>query len=453
MTFSLTTTSTKASGHEAAIQRIFQAALQAVNPYTAVLQALTLDNSNRLFIKERFFDLNVIERIIVVGAGKAGSPMVRAVVDRLGKRISKGNVVVKDGYAQDISSPVQILSAAHPIPDNRGVQAAQQIIHSLHDTGPNDLVIALISGGGSALLTSPAEGITLADLQSLTRALLTCGASIQEINTLRKHLDTLKGGGLARLASPANLVTLILSDVIGDPLDVIASGPTVPDSTSFQDAYSILKKYRIEDQIPASILERLRAGVNGQIADTPKPADPLFSRVYNTVIASNQQAARAALEQAQAEGMNAFLLTTFLQGDARNAGPFLASIARQIDASSDPLPRPACVIAGGETTVVLHGNGLGGRNQEMALSTVNELAGLPDTLLACLATDGGDGPTDAAGAVVTGETLKRAQNAGLDPRQYLSANDSYHFFEPLGDLFKPGPTMTNVNDLAFLFLF
>lgn len=449
---SFTTFSTKASGREASIQRIIQAALQAVNPYTTVLQAVTLDN-NRLFIGERFFDLNSIDRIFVVGAGKAGSPMVRAVIDRLGDRITGGTVVVKDGYAQSVASPIQILSAAHPVPDQRGVQATQQIVQTLQMAGPNDLVIALISGGGSALLTAPAEGITLSDLQALTRTLLACGATIQEINTLRKHLDTIKGGGLARLASPANLVTLILSDVIGDPLDVIASGPTVPDSTSFQDAFSIIQKYQIAKQIPASILERIQTGTVGKIADTPKPGDPLFSRVYNTIIASNTQAAHAALEQAHSERMNACLLTTFLQGHANDAGPFLASIARQVDASSDPLPRPACIIAGGETTVILRGKGLGGRNQEMALSAVHTLAGLPDTLLACLATDGGDGPTDAAGAVVTGETLQRALNAGLDPDQYLSANDSYHFFEPLGDLFKPGPTMTNVNDLAFLFLF
>jgi hydroxypyruvate reductase len=234
---------------------------------------------------------------------------------------------------------------------------------------------------------------------------------------------------------------------------VIASGPTVPDSTTFQDAWNILARYDLLARTPPTILEYLSSGKAGNFPDTPKPGDPLFDRVHNRVVASNFLAARAAVEQARAEGMHALLLTTYLQGEARSAGPLLAAVAAEIEATSNPLPRPACLVAGGETTVTLRGNGLGGRNQELALSAVRPLAGLPDTVLVCLATDGGDGPTDAAGAVVTGETFSRGQESGLDHEDFLARNDSYHYFQALGDLLLPGPTLTNVNDLAFLFLF
>jgi hydroxypyruvate reductase len=323
----------------------------------------------------------------------------------------------------------------------------------LANTAQDDLVICLMSGGASALLVSPAPGLTLADLQSLTSALLACGASIYEINTLRKHLEQLKGGGLARLAAPARVATLILSDVIGNPLEVIASGPTVPDPSTFTDAYHILEHYRLIDHVPPGVIRHLEYGRAGQIHETPKPGEPLFSRVQNLVIGDNLQAALAALEQAVREGFHTLLLTTYLQGEARQAGSALAAVARQIDAPGHPLPRPTCLAAGGETIVTLQGDGLGGRNQELALGAVAGLAGLDDILLATLATDGGDGPTDAAGAIVSGETLERARQAGMQPEDYLARNDAYHFFDALGDLLKTGPTQTNVNDLDFIFAF
>jgi hydroxypyruvate reductase len=364
-------------------------------------------------------------------------------------------IIVKEGHVTGLGqhSPVRILEASHPLPDERGVQGAQQLIDLLKGVGPDDLVIGLISGGGSALLTSPAPGLSLGDLQALTSALLACGANINEINTLRKHLDLVKGGGLAQWVAPARLATLILSDVVGDPLDVIASGPTVPDPTTFAEALGVIEKYQIGAKTPSAVIDRLQQGAAGNIPDTPKPGDPLFERVQNVIVGSNRQAAEAALAQAQAEGLYPLLLTTYLQGEARQVGRVLAGVARQVASSGQPIARPACLVAGGETTVTLRGDGSGGRNQEMALSAVAELAGLPDLALVTLATDGGDGPTDAAGAVVTGETLSRAQNLGLGPEDYLSRNNAYHFFAPLGDLLKPGPTQTNVNDLAFIFAF
>jgi glycerate 2-kinase len=288
-------------------------------------------------------------------------------------------------------------------------------------------------------------------MQELTNYLLACGANINEINALRKHLDRVKGGGLASMAAPAAVVTLILSDVVGDPLDVIASGPTVPDPSTYEQAYQILKKFGLLDRVPRSIAERLEGGQRNEHPETPKPGDPVFERVQNIIIGSNIQAARAAVNQAQKEGLHTMLLTTWLQGEARQAGRFLAAVGRQINADNQPVVRPACIVAGGETTVTIKGDGLGGRNQEMALGAVSELAGLPDSALITLATDGGDGPTDAAGAIVTGETLYQAYQMGLNSDDFLVRNDAYNFFEPLGDLLKPGPTHTNVNDLAFLF--
>jgi len=286
-----------------------------------------------------------------------------------------------------------------------------------------------------------------------TSILLRCGANINEINTLRKHLDQVKGGGLARLAHPASLITLILSDVVGNPLDVIGSGPTVPDTSSFADAYAVLERYGVVADAPAPIVDRLRRGMASELPETLKPGDARFARVHNLIVGSNLQAAEAALAAARTAGFNTLLLTTFLQAEAREAGRMLAAVARELASSGHPLPLPACIIAGGETTVTLRGSGRGGRNQELALAAVASMAGLPNLALVALATDGGDGPTDAAGAVVTGATLDRARSLGLDPAAHLARNDAYPFFDALGDLLRPGPTETNVNDLAFVFAF
>lgn len=446
------TTSLRANPSGAAVARVMAAAIRAVDPEQAVHRHLRRDG-DRIWVGEQSYDLSVFERVWLVGAGKAGLPMARAAVDVLGERISGGVIIVKEGYAGsgEPLKGIDLFEAGHPLPDERGVQATRQLVSVLEAAGPRDWVLCLLSGGGSALLTAPAPGVSLADLQGLTAALLACGAGIQEINTLRKHVDTIKGGGLARMAAPAQVTALILSDVVGDPLDVIASGPTVPDTSTFADAWDILRRYDILDQTPPSVRARLEQGLRGALPEIPKPGDPLFERVQNHTVCSNYQAAQAGLAQAAVEGWQTLLLTTFLQGEARQAGRMLGAIARQAARSGQPLTRPFCLVAGGETTVTLRGSGLGGRNQELALGAVSELDGLPGVILAALATDGGDGPTDAAGAVVTGETLTRARAAGLAPQNFLARNDAYHFFAPLGDLLLPGPTLTNVNDLTFLF--
>jgi glycerate 2-kinase len=436
--------------------RILHTAIHAVEPGEAIIRWMERIGDN-LTIATREYPLDRYHRVLVVGVGKAAVPMGIAAVKVLGSRFTEGILLTKYGYAKHaLEQPnlagLTILEAGHPLPDERGVRGAKRISNLLAGTGEHDLVVCLISGGGSSLLSSPVAGINLADLQELTSLLLTCGASIDEINSLRKHLDTLKGGGLTRLTSPATLITLILSDVVGDPLDVIASGPSVPDPTTFTQAYGVLERYGIVNKTPASIRNYLLRGVKCEIPETPKPGDPVFEKVLNVIIGSNRLAAEAALAQARIEGFHSMLLTTSLQGEACQAGRFLGAIAREIVASETPLARPACVITGGETTVTIQGNGKGGRNQEMALGAVEDLAGLDGVALITLATDGGDGPTDAAGAVVTGKTLERARSVGLSTVDHLSRNDAYSFFDALDDLLKPGPTQTNVNDLAFLFV-
>jgi glycerate 2-kinase len=466
----LLTNCLRAAPWGAAVTHILAAALGAVDPAAAVQRHLQRDG-DLLRAGDQTYDLRTYERVFVVGAGKAGAPMARAAAELLGDRLAGGVVLVK-GYddapklqiadcklhsdeptLQSTIYNLQFVAAGHPIPDERGVAGARRMAQLLEQTTERDLVLALISGGGSALLTLPAEGISLADLQALTSILLRCGANINEINTLRKHLDQVKGGGLAQLAHPASTITLVLSDVVGNPLDVIGSGPTVPDTSSFADAYAVLERYDVVADAPAPIVDRLRRGMAGQIAETLKPGDPRFARVDNLIVGSNLQAAEAALGAARAAGFNTLLLTTYLQAEAREAGRVLAAIARELASSGYPLPRPACIIAGGETTVTMRGSGRGGRNQELALAAAADLAGLPDLALVALATDGGDGPTDAAGAIVTGATLDRARALGLDPAAHLARNDAYPFFDALGDLLKPGPTETNVNDLAFVFAF
>jgi glycerate 2-kinase len=431
--------------------RVMAAALSAVEPEEAVLRYLKREGK-MVKIADRVYDLDNFRRVLVVGAGKAGAPMTNAVSRVLGDRINAGTVIVKDGHTLDSAHPqggVEIIEAGHPVPDERGRQGTLKIMQLLHDAAEEDLVICLISGGGSALLAAPAPDISLEDIQRLTSGLLSSGADIHEINTLRKHLDGIKGGGLARLAHPAKVAALILSDVVGDPLDVIASGPTVPDSSSFTSAWEVLEKYGLAEKAGQPIVDRLIKGVGGKVPDTPKPGDPIFDSVQNVIVGSNRQAVEAGLQQAQVDGFQPVLLTTQLTGEARKAGRVLSALARIVATRS---PQPLCLAAGGETTVVLKGNGRGGRNQELALSSVKELAGVQGVLIAALATDGGDGPTDAAGAVVTGETFERAASLGLHPEDFLERNDAYHFFEPLGDLLKPGPTLTNVNDVTFVFI-
>lgn len=452
----LMTKSLRASPHGERVARIMAAALDAVEPAKAVERYLKRDDA-QLLIENKVCDLDTFDRIFLIGFGKASIPMGEAAAKILGEFLTDGILITKSKPSSSIlaggKQKVAIFEGGHPVPDHRSIEGAQSIVELLSTTAEKDLVICLISGGGSALLTLPAVGISLDDIQTLTKSLLACGATINEINCLRKHLSQVKGGRLAQIAAPAQVATLILSDVVGDPLDVIASGPSVPDSTTFTDSLGILEKYGISDQVPESIWDHLQRGALGKIADTPKAGDPIFEQVQNTIVGNNYLAASAANKQAEVEGFNTLLLTTSLQGEARIAGQMLAAIAKQIVTTGEPISRPACIIAGGETTVTIRGDGLGGRNQEMALATVIELSGLPDVMLITLATDGDDGPTIAAGAVVTGETLNRANLSSLNPSEYLARNASHEFFDPLGDLLIPGPTQTNVNDLVILTVF
>ena len=437
----------------AQVSRIVSAALRAADPRAAVVHALSR-SGDRIEAGGRVLDLSQFRRIRVIGAGKASQAMAQGLLDSLGDTNFDGLLITKHLDPMiTLPEALRVLPGGHPVPTLDSLNSTRSLIQFLGQGQVDDLVFCLISGGGSALMTAPVPGVTLEDMQSLTRLLLACGADIFEINTLRKHLDQVKGGGLARLAAPAQVVTLILSDVIGSPLDVIASGPTVADPSTFTDAIAILNRYQLIDKVPGAVRQALQSGAGGHAQETVKPGDPLVEKVINILVASNAQAAQAAFEQAQQEGFQTLLLTTFLQGEASQAGAFLASLLRQVAATGQPLARPACLIAGGETTVTLRGNGLGGRNQEMVLGAAFILDGLSQCALLALGTDGEDGPTDAAGAVATGETLSRARNLGLDAQAFLQNNDSYTFFESLGDLLKPGPTGTNVNDLSFLFAF
>ncbi len=433
--------------------QILSAALEAVNPQKIIMDAVYLNNGN-LNIGGNIYKLDNYQNIFVIGIGKASYLMSLALSDIVKNYRHRGMILTKYGHIgkQEIPPNFELFEAGHPIPDKNGVAATQFLLSLLQTTVKEDLVIFLISGGGSALLTSPADNLSLDDIKLVTRLLVNCGSSIDEINCVRKHIEKVKGGRLAKAANADQMVSLILSDVIGDQISVIASGPTIGDPTSFQDALEILHKYNLLDSIPPAVIAYLHKGVNGDVEDTPKPFDPLFSKVDHFIIGSNIFAANGALAAAQKSGFNSTIITSSLIGEAKQAGLLICSLAKQVHETGLPVKRPACLILGGETTVTLSGCGLGGRNQEVALAAVECISKIPKVVLATFATDGGDGPTDAAGALVTNSTFQRALSHGMDPNAYLSNHDSYHFFNTLGDLIKTGPTGTNVNDLSFLFL-
>jgi glycerate 2-kinase len=435
---------------EAALE-ILAAALEAADPGKAIYRFLKLDGQT-LRVADRSYGLDDYDRVLIVGGGKAGAAMAAAVEDTLGDRVYAGVVNVKYGHVAP-TRRVKINEAGHPVPDEAGLSGTREMVQLIDGAGSRDLVIAVISGGGSALVDLPTGGISLDDVRQLTTLLLRSGANINEINTIRKHISEIKGGGIARLSSPATVVSLILSDVVGNPLDMIASGPTVPDSTTFADAWRVLDKYGLTGDVPAPVADRLQAGIRGEVPDTLKAGDAAFLRVQNVVVASNELAAEAAMARARELGFNTMLLSTFVEGEAREIAKLYAAVAHEMAAYGRPFPRPACIIAGGETTVTVRGDGTGGRNQELALAAAPGLAGLKDVMVLAAATDGNDGPTDATGAIADGTTVARARERGLDPAPYLARNDAYHFFEALGDLIKTGPTNTNVNDLTFVYAF
>jgi hydroxypyruvate reductase len=420
-----------------AARAVFDAALGAADVHPLVHRALT------------GVSLAAAGRVLVVGAGKASGAMAAATEDVLGDRIADGLVVVKDGYRAP-TRRIRLVEAGHPVPDARGEAAARGIRALAEAAGADDLLVVLVSGGGSALTPAPVPPITLADKQAMTRLLLAAGANINQLNAVRKHCSLLKGGQLARAAAPARVHALLLSDVIGDPLDVIASGPTAPDAATFADALAILERFDLKGRAPATIVDRLERGARGLVPETPKPDDPVFARVTNIVIGNNRLVVDAAAARARALGYAPHVLTRSLEGEAREVAGRLVDLARQIRDGRGPVAAPACVIAGGETTVTVRGRGLGGRCQEFALAAAIALDGVEGVVALAAGTDGTDGPTDAAGGVADGRSAQRARALGHDPLARLQDNDSNPVLAALGDLVVTGPTNTNLLDLYLL---
>lgn len=425
-----------------------KAALNVADPKKLMKSKISLKGSV-LHVNGYSFDLEKFKNVYVIGGGKASGLMAEALEEIMGNYITHGFVNVPKG-SKHKTRVVKLHEASHPIPDESGVEGTRRILEIAEKAGEGDLIICLISGGGSSLMPLPRGEITIADKRKITADLLRCGATINEINTVRKHLSEFKGGWLAKKAFPATILNLILSDVLGDPLEVIASGPTVPDPTTFSDAIKVLKKYGLWEKAPESVRKVLLDGEKGLIQETPKAGDEAFRKVFNVIVGNNRLASLAACETMKSEGLNTVLLTSLLEGEARHAGIMLASVAREILMSGNPVPRPAGIVAGGETTVTVVGDGLGGRNQEIALAASLKIHGLGGMVVASFSTDGVDGPTDAAGALADGKTLTKAEKIGLNAEEYLARNDSYSFFSKLGDLVFTGPTGTNVNDVSVI---
>jgi hydroxypyruvate reductase len=417
---------------------IWRAALTAGDVAPLVQRHLRLDR-HRLSAGSLALDLDRVRRVLVLGAGKAGAAMARGVEAILGPRVSEGFVVVKDGYRLP-AARVEIAEAGHPVPDDRGLAASARLLALAESATADDLVLFLVSGGGSALTPAPAPPITLEEKQVVTRLLLAGGATINELNAVRKHLSRFKGGLLARAASPATVLTLALSDVIGDPLDVIGSGPTAPDPTRYAEALAVLERRGVTARTPGPILERLRAGARGEIAETPKPGDRVFARVTNLVIGNNALVVDAAAVEAERLGYRPHVLTRALEGEARE-------VAHELLARARALPAPACLIAGGETTVTVRGNGRGGRCQEFVLAAALQIAAGEDLVVLAAGTDGTDGPTEAAGGIVDAGTVARGRSAGLEAARALADNDAHPFLTAAGDSVMTGPTNTNLLDL------
>ena len=445
------------------LERIFRFAVDRVDPEKLICDSVFLEK-NRLHVQtpdfSKTWDLDGFNRILVLGFGKGGAKMAGAVEGILKERITDGVVCVKYGHTMPLER-VRLMEAGHPIPDENGVAGAWEIARLAQSADEKTLVLVLISGGGSALIPLPYSrppelNITLEEKQAVTRALLQCGAVIQEINCLRKHMSAIKGGRLAKMLQPATVVSLILSDVVGDSLDAIASGPTAPDNTTFTDAVAIVEKYEIGPLLPPSVRDLFDRGLKKEVAETPKTGDPAFDRVDNVLVGTNYLSLKAAEKAAADLGYTPVILSSRIIGEAREVARVYCGLAK--DARQKDLlgKKPLCLIAGGETTVTLRGNGKGGRNQEMALSFLYELSLEPQQAesiwFLAASTDGTDGPTDAAGAFAGPEALLAARKNNLDILAYLKNNDAYSFFQKTGFLLKTGPTNTNVCDIQLIAL-
>ena len=434
-------------------EEIFKVSVEAVNPDHAVRRFVRVEGGRLILGTEDQstveLDLAEYDSISLVGGGKATAPMARAMEGLHGEKIDKGMINVKYGFTAELTL-TEMTEASHPLPDSSGVEGTRKILELLETAGEKDLIFSLMSGGGSALLPQPAGDITLSQKQEITRSLLACGASIDEINAVRKHISLSKGGQMARAAFPATTINLMLSDVVGDKMEVIASGPFISDSSTFQEVWQILKKYDL-GEIPVAIIEHLKAGAEGNIPETPKDREPIFDRVFNFIVGSNIIALEAASEKAQELGYKSLILSSMVEGETREVARVHCAIAKEVLKTGRPVNPPACIISGGETTVTIRGKGLGGRNQEFCLAAALDLAKLPPRVVILSGgTDGNDGPTDAAGAVVDPLSVKRGKEAGVEASRFLYDNDAYHFFEKTTDLVLTGPTNTNVMDVRLV---
>ena len=429
------------------LKHLLLAGLDAADPESAIRRAVRIRH-NRLTVGTRKYDLAVFSRIVCIGAGKASGAMAAALERQLGARLEGGLVVVNDGQTGE-TKKIRLLQARHPVPDHRSEKAARRMVRLLESLTDRDLVLMVLSGGASSLLTAPAAGLTLQEKQRTTRLLLRSGATIQEVNTVRKHVSGIKGGRLAA-ATPATVVTLVLSDVPGDDPATIGSGPMAPDPSTFSDAKEVLDTFKIRNRIPLAVRRHVERGVQGRIPETPKPGEALFSRVQHHVLGNNRAVIERMAERARALGLRPMTLTTTLSGEAREIGKLFGALAKEMRVSGNPVRPPACLLAGGELTVTVRGKGLGGRAQEFALAAAPSIEGLSRVFVAGFGTDGIDGPTDAAGAIVDGETVSRAREKGMSLEAALRENDSYGFFHRVGGHVVTGPTGTNVNDVYMI---
>lgn len=436
------------------LMTIVNRAISAVSPDPAMRATLSLDG-DVLTVSGRPYNLSAYSRILVIGAGKASAAMAQTLEALLGDRIDKGVVATKYGHGLPLDT-IKVMESAHPVPDEAGTLASNSLLHLANEAGANDLVFCLLSGGASAIIPAPCSPVTLTDKQETTRALLECGATINEINAVRKHLSSCKGGHLAKKLEPATVITLIISDVVGDYLDVIGSGPTAPDESTFQSCLDTVKKHSLCQKIPHAVIRFLEDGAAGSLPETLKASDPCFDKIQNVIIAGNGMALSGAADAARELGYHPIIIDPAMEGEARRVAQSIIRTAEATCNEEGAVPPPACLLAGGETTVTITGSGKGGRNQELALAAAIELAEMEDNRerisMACVGTDGTDGPTDAAGALVLPDTLNKAEDLGLSAQQYLLDNNSYDFFSKVGTIIKTGPTRTNVMDVTIVLI-
>lgn len=429
----------------------FKYVIKSMHPKELIKRNIYVKNKEIVIGGKYKISINKANNIYVVGFGKASGAMAEEVERILGDLISDGVVIILKGTREKYDvRRIKLVEASHPIPSRENIMGAEKIVRLLEKAGRRDVVIVLISGGGSALMTLPKEKFTLEEIAKTTEVVMKAGATINELNAVRKHLSRVKGGQLLRYAYPARLYALILSDVVGDPLDTIASGPTAPDTTTYRDAYEVLKKYDLVDKVSPKIIEYFKSGIAGETPETPKPRDGLFRKANNIIIGNNRIALEKASKILNERGYRVRILSSYIEGEARDVGTVMASIALEINKYNKPFKKPVILLAGGETTVKVRGNGVGGRNQEFVLSAGIKAKGLENIVIASMGTDGIDGNSPAAGAIIDGEIIKESLDKGIDPYTYLYNNDSFNYFSEIGGSIITGPTDTNVNDIIVI---